>query len=70
MGMWGSSSNSLRLKIYSPDGNTFGPYYDNFDGYYDGRINVNIINSNGLATGTWRYEVYGYSVSGSQNYSI
>jgi len=67
---WGNPANSLRLKIYSPDGFVFGPYYDNFDGYYDGRINLNIINSNGVAQGTWYYEVYGYSVTGTEDYSI
>lgn len=67
---WGYSSNSLRLKIYSPDGYVFGPYYDNYDGANDGRINLNIINSNGIAKGTWYYEVYGYSVTGTQGYYI
>jgi hypothetical protein len=67
---WGNPANSLRLKIYSPDGYTFGPYYDSFDGANDGRINLNIINNNGIARGTWYYEVYGYSVTGTQAYSI
>jgi hypothetical protein len=67
---WGNSGNSLRLKIYSPDGYTFGPYYDSFDGVNDGRINLNIINNNGIAQGTWYYEVYGNSVTGTQAYSI
>lgn len=67
---WGNSGNSLRLKVYSPDGYTFGPYYDNFDGVNDGRINLNIINNNGIAQGTWYYEVYGNSVTGTQAYSI
>jgi hypothetical protein len=67
---WGNPSNSLRLKIYSPDGYVFGPYYDSFDGYTDGRINLNIINTNGIARGTWYYEVYGDRVAGTQAYSI
>jgi len=67
---WGNPSNSLRLKIYSPDGYTFGPYYDSFDGVNDGRININIINNNGIAQGTWYYEVYGNSVTGTQTYSL
>jgi hypothetical protein len=67
---WGNPSNSLRLKIYSPDGNTFGPYYDSFDGAYDGRVNLNIINSAGIAKGTWHYEVYGNQVTGTQGYYI
>jgi len=67
---WGNPSNSLRLKIYSPDGYTFGPYYDNFDGSYNGRINFYINNANGIAKGTWYYEVYGDRVSGTQTYSL
>jgi hypothetical protein len=67
---WGNPSNSLRLKIYSPDGYTFGPYYDNFDGSNNGRINFYINNANGIAQGTWYYEVYGDRVSGTQTYSL
>ena len=67
---WGNPSNSLRLTIYSPDGYVFGPYFDNADGVTNGRINLNIRNPNGIAKGTWHYEVYGYSVVGTQSYSI
>lgn len=66
---WGNPGNSLRLKIYSPDGYIFGPYFDNADGVIDGRINLDIRNPNGIAIGTWRYED-GYSVVGTQSYSI
>jgi hypothetical protein len=67
---WGNSANSLQLTIYSPDGYVFGPYYDNDDGNIDGRINWGIYNPNGIAQGTWYYKVYGYSVTGTQSYSI
>jgi len=76
---WGNPSNSLRLTIYSPDGYVFGPYFDNADGVINGRINLNINNPNGIAKGTWYYEVYevyegyevyGYSVIGTQSYTI
>lgn len=67
---WGNPSNSLRLKVYSPDGYTFGPYYDSFDGSNNGRINFYINNPNGIAQGTWYYEVYGDSVTGTQTYSL
>ena len=66
----GNSGNSLRLKIYSPDGYVFGPYFDNADGVINGRINLNINNPNGIARGTWYYEVYGYSVAGTEDYYI
>ena len=56
--------------IYSPDGHVFGPYYDNSDGYHDGAINLVISNTGGIAKGTWYYKVYGYSVTGTQSYSI
>ncbi|CAJ36189.1 hypothetical protein [Methanocella arvoryzae] len=67
---WGNSANSLRLNVYSPDKITFGPFYDNADGVIDGKISINIRNSNGIAQGTWKYEVYGHSVSGTQSYTI
>ncbi len=67
---WGNPSNSLQLTIYAPDGSKFGPYYDNFDGVTDGRIQFSIYNANGVAQGTWYYHVYGYSVTGVQSYYI
>lgn len=67
---WGKPSNSLRLKIYSPDGYSFGPYYDSFDGVTDGQIYFYINNPNGIAQGTWSYEVYGDRVTGTQTYSL
>jgi hypothetical protein len=67
---WGNPSNSLQLTIYTPDGYTLGPYYDNADGSVNGRINLAISNPNGIAKGTWTYRVYGYSVSGVQSYTI
>jgi len=67
---WGNPSNSLRLRVYSPDGYIFGPYYDSFDGAVDGRINFYINNPAGVAKGTWNYEVYGDRVTGTQAYSI
>ena len=67
---WGNPSNSLQLTIYSPDGDVFGPYYDSSDGSTNGQIDLSIQNSNGIAEGTWLYKVYGYSVTGTQTYSI
>jgi len=67
---WGDASDSLRLKVYSPDGHTFGYYYDNSDGSFNGRIQFNINNPNGIAQGTWQYEIYGYSISGVEDYYI
>lgn len=67
---WGDSTDSLRLKIYTPSGSVLGSYYDNADGAVDGRIRLNIQNSNGIETGTWKYEVYGYRVTGTEDYTI
>jgi hypothetical protein len=67
---WGKTVNSLQLTVYSPDGSVFGPYYDSSDGAIDGRINLYIENTNGIGEGIWYYKVYGYSVSGTQTYSI
>lgn len=67
---WGDTTDSLRLRIYTPDGYVLGPYFDNADGAVDGRINLDIYNPNGIAKGTWRYEVYGYSVVGTEDYYI
>jgi hypothetical protein len=67
---WGNPSNSLRLRIFTPDGYTLGPYYDSSDGSTNGRVYVNINRDGGVAQGNWNTEVYGYSVSGSQSYSI
>ncbi|MEA1999870.1 MAG: peptidase domain-containing protein, partial [Euryarchaeota archaeon] len=64
---WGDTTDSLRLRIYTPDGYVLGPYFDDDD---DGRIYFSIYNPNGIAKGTWRYEVYGYSVVGTEDYYI
>jgi pectate lyase len=67
---WGDTTDSLRLKIHTADGYVLGPYFDNADGATDGRINLDITNPNGIAKGTWYYEVYGYSVAGTEDYYI
>jgi hypothetical protein len=67
---WGNPSNSLRLRIFTPDGYVLGPYYDSSDGSYNGEINIYINRDGGVAQGYWYTEVYGYSVSGSQSYRI
>ncbi len=67
---WGDSTDSLRLTIHTVDGYVLGPYFDNADGVTDGRINLDIRNPNGIARGTWNYEVYGYSVDGTEDYYI
>jgi len=53
---WGDTTDSLRLRIYTPDGYVLGPYFDNADDAVDGRINLDIYNPDGIAKGKWRYE--------------
>jgi len=65
---WGASSDSLSLTIYAPDA-TFGPYYDAADGRTDGRINLRISKTGGIATGTWWSAVYGSRVNGVRSYT-
>ncbi|WFN36270.1 peptidase domain-containing protein [Methanomicrobium antiquum] len=67
---WGDYTDSLRLKIYTPDWQCLGSYYDSADGSIDGRINLDISNPGGIAKGTWYYEVYGNDVSGTEDYYI
>lgn len=66
---WGDTSDSIALTIFAPDG-TLGPYYDSSDGVIDGRINLAISRTTGLAPGTWNFLVYGYHVTGSQSYNF
>jgi hypothetical protein len=67
---WGNPSNSLRLRIATPDGYVLGPYYDISDGIINGEINIFICRDSGVAQGSWGEEIYGYSVSGAQGYRI
>ncbi|WP_292485422.1 hypothetical protein [Methanohalobium sp.] len=67
---WGDVDDSLKLTIHTADGHKLGPYYDSDDGTVDGRINLKIDNSNGLASGCWEYEVYGQQVDGTEDYTI
>ncbi|SFM55854.1 peptidase domain-containing protein [Methanolobus profundi] len=67
---WGDTSDSLKLYIYDPSDNCIGYFYDSADGSINGRITLYINNNNGIEQGTWRCRVYGYSVSGTEDYSI
>lgn len=67
---WGNPSNSLSLTVYTADGKILGPYYDSIDGSNDGKISIQITNPEGIEPGRWDYKVYGYSVSGTEDYSI
>jgi hypothetical protein len=67
---WGNPSNSLRLRILTPDQCVLGPFYDPFDGSYNGAVGVTVSRSGGVAQGEWDMEVYGSSVSGTQSYTM
>ena len=65
---WGDVSNSFRLTVYAP-GAVIGPYSDAYDAV-NGRIYLHIKDSVGLHPGTWRFEIYGDRVTGTQDYTI
>ncbi len=67
---WGTTSNSLSLTIYMPNGYVLGPYYDNCDGKLDGNIPVTISQSGGVPDGTYYFKIYGSQVTGSQWYQF
>lgn len=68
---WGNPSNSLKLYVYNPSGNCMGYFYDLSDGSIDGRIRISVCNfETGVQQGTWKYRVYGYSVTGTEDYYI
>lgn len=68
---WGNSANSLRLRVYGADGRAWGPFYDNSDGRSDGRILFWVSSPSGtLAPGTYYHEVFGYCVSGTEDYTV
>lgn len=67
---WQNASDSLRLMIYTPDGNVLGPYYDNYDGAVNGEINLTVSNSDGIASGSWSFKVTGMNVTGQEGYYL
>lgn len=67
---WNDTANALRLMIYTPDGHILGPYTDASDGTTDGRININVSNKDGLATGEWYLKVTGSDVTGADDYYV
>ncbi len=67
---WGNSANSLQLRVYTPDGRVYGPFYDGSDGRVDGRIYLWVWKTGGLPGGNYYHEVYGYRVSGVEDYTF
>jgi len=66
---WGDTADSLSLTIVAPDA-SLGPYYDGADGSVDGRIYLKISKSSGVTPGNWLNSVYGYHVTGTEDYSF
>ncbi|MEN6518817.1 MAG: peptidase domain-containing protein [Methanospirillum sp.] len=66
---WGSSSDSLTLKVSAPDA-SLGPYHDGDDGRIDGRIYLVITKSSGLTPGTWYFGIFGERVAGVRGYTF
>ncbi|AKB54123.1 hypothetical protein MSBR2_1287 [Methanosarcina barkeri 227] len=68
---WGDTSDSLTLSVYTPSGSKLGTYHDSSDGSVNGRIHFSIDPSQGyVQQGTWKFKVYGESVSGTQSYTF
>ncbi len=67
---WGNPANSLQLKVYGTDGRVYGPFYDGADGRTDGRIYLWVSQNGGLPGGNYYHEVYGYRVSGIEDYTF
>lgn len=68
---WGDTSDSLTLSVYTPSGSKLGTYRDNFDGSVNGRVHFSIDPSQGyVQQGTWKFKVYGESVSGTEEYTF
>ena len=65
---WGDPSDSLTLSIFTPSGSNLGTYHDSFG---NGMIHININPSQGFVEeGTWKFKVYGESVSGVEDYTF
>lgn len=68
---WGDTSDSLTLSVYTPSGSKLGTYRDNSDGSVNGRVHFSIDPSQGyVQQGTWKFKVYGESVSGTEEYTF
>ncbi|WFN36608.1 hypothetical protein L1994_10770 [Methanomicrobium antiquum] len=67
---WKNPASNLSLKIYSPDGKSFGPFYDGFDNITNGQIYFFIRKDSGLSTGEWWYAVKGETVNGTEKYTL
>jgi hypothetical protein len=67
---WSNPDGKLRLMVYTPDGKVLGPYYDDSDGKTDGRINLNIANPSGVASGEWHLKVTDIDDMGSDDYYV
>ncbi|MDI6895960.1 hypothetical protein [Methanocella conradii] len=68
---WGNTANSLRLTIIAPDDTVIGTFYDSSDGRTDGRIYLRIsYGGQPLPVGTYDHYVYGYKVTGIEDYTV
>jgi len=67
---WQDPESKFRLMIYTPDGKVLGPYYDDSDGQTDARINLNVANPSGVASGEWHLKVTDLDTLGSDDYYV
>ncbi|HTY91347.1 MAG TPA: hypothetical protein VMC84_09240 [Methanocella sp.] len=67
---WNNTDDRMRIVVYTPDGKTLGPYYDNSDGTVDNTINMVINNPSGVANGPWSFKVTDTGVTGKDEYYL
>ena len=68
---WNSSSDSLSLTVYTPSRTNIGTFYDNSDGWTDGKIHIDITPGGGyVESGSWSFDVYGEQVASSRSYQF
>jgi hypothetical protein len=67
---WNNTDGKLRLVVYTPDGKVLGPFYDDADGRDDARINLNIANPSGAASGEWHLKVTDMTTLGNNDYYV
>lgn len=70
---WDNPNNSLTLTVDTPNGNTLGPFDDEYNGDQDGNIGVKISAPEGTTyppEAEWGINVYGEQIGGSESQSF
>ncbi|WP_342677703.1 hypothetical protein [Methanofollis sp. UBA420] len=66
-----SSTDSVSLTIYTPDGDQYGPHLDGVDGTINEKISLITSDSSSLPAGIWKFYIHGDSVpEGGDAYTL